>query len=352
MKNLEAESKRLLEMWTRDAEIDLPSMCVQSIDDTLTLNLFATHAPVPLTKFLEASLGVFGVTGSGKSMSLRRILEQLAFCRIPMSVIDKEGEFVTLRDRFPGICYVLFRQELSGDIDMLTFRGKKPQIERVTFREKKKIIVDGAPLAKLSRSIFLGGRMCVLDLSEIGNPETTRKLAYHYISGIKQASDALYRQDLKLHHFIVLDESHRFVPSQWSDFYKSSSDTIKDLTELISTIASMARKRGIVLCLAAQRITHVSHDTLANVQQFILQRSIGKRDRETYYTYLSSFSSNKNRVLEDIKALKAGEGFYVYKDIVYSIRMRMGITQHKGFTPKPSDSFRTLDKIRRGEIQI
>src|SRR6266511_2867569 len=74
-----------------------------SRDMTVAIEMGHTTAGVPATLDLEELLAtrllVQGNSGSGKSHLLRRLLEQSAPW-VQQTIIDPEGDFVTLADRF------------------------------------------------------------------------------------------------------------------------------------------------------------------------------------------------------------------------------------------------------------
>src|SRR5690606_13712349 len=67
-------------------------------------------APVDLEELLATRLLVQGNSGSGKSHLLRRLLEQSAPW-VQQCVIDPEGDFVTLADRFGHVVVDAARTE-------------------------------------------------------------------------------------------------------------------------------------------------------------------------------------------------------------------------------------------------
>ncbi|HEY1814850.1 MAG TPA: DUF87 domain-containing protein [Kofleriaceae bacterium] len=67
-------------------------------------------APLNVDRLIESRLLVQANSGAGKSWALRRLLEQ-SYAHVPQIVIDVEGEFHTLREKFD---YVLAGQK-GGD---------------------------------------------------------------------------------------------------------------------------------------------------------------------------------------------------------------------------------------------
>src|SRR4028119_2219934 len=80
-------------------------------------------ARLDLEELLATRLLVQGNSGSGKSHLLRRLLEQSASL-VQQAIIDPEGDFVTLADRFGHVVVDASRSE--GDLQRTAARGPPP----------------------------------------------------------------------------------------------------------------------------------------------------------------------------------------------------------------------------------
>lgn len=321
------------------------------IDQTLMLDLFTSEPHrIPLVSFLSSSCGIFGSTGTGKSVSCARIIEQVSDNNIPFTIMDKEGDFDTLIDYNNRIKAYYFAQDIGTE--EISFTRKEKFRDEVQVSKSFSVSPDFAEIRVLAKENFLKGRMSVLDLSMMNNRSDIMELVYTYISTVKAFSDELYKQELKLHHILLLDESHYYVPSQWSDFYDKSIKLIKPLIALVSSLGAMARKRGVVIILSSQRMSHISWDTLANVKQFVLHLVNNSKDLERYRTYLSAAPFPISQLDTLLAMMKPGECIYLLGDQVYITRMKMRESRHAGRTPRPSDTKRTLERIKSGEIEL
>jgi DNA helicase HerA-like ATPase len=85
---------------------------------TVAIEMGRTTAGAPATLDLEELLAtrllVQGNSGSGKSHLLRRLLEQSAPW-VQQTIIDPEGDFVALADRFGHLSLPQIRPEHIGD---------------------------------------------------------------------------------------------------------------------------------------------------------------------------------------------------------------------------------------------
>src|SRR6202000_437980 len=98
---------------------------------TVAIAMGHTTAGAPATLDLEEMLAprllVQGNSGSGKSHRLRRLLEQSAPW-VQQTIIDPEGDFVTLSERF---CHLVIDAEAHSEQGLLR-AGERARIHRVS----------------------------------------------------------------------------------------------------------------------------------------------------------------------------------------------------------------------------
>lgn len=174
---------------------------------------------------------VQGVSGSGKSTAIRGLLEQTSG-HLPHLVIDREGEFATLRERFP---YVLAGRE--GDVPATTRSAKL-----------------------LVRRIVELGTSVVVDLSDLRLHEQREwvRLAFEELVHLPREH---WRPLL-----VSLDEGHLFAPE------RGSGESVA--TQAVIDLATLGRKRGYCLVVATQRLSKLHKDCAAE----LLNKFIGYTD--------------------------------------------------------------------------
>lgn len=158
-------------------------------------------------------------SGGGKSWALRRLLEQ-THGKVQHLVLDVEGEFHTLRERFD---YVLAART-GGD----------------TLAD-----VRSAPL--LARRLLELGTSAILDLYELKSAERIRFVRL-FLEALIDAPRALWHPAL-----VVVDEAHLFCPQAGE---AESAAAVKDLM-------TRGRKRGFCGVLATQRLSKLHKDAAA-----------------------------------------------------------------------------------------
>lgn len=159
-------------------------------------------------------------SGGGKSWAIRRLLEQ-SHGKVQQLVIDLEGEFSTLREKFD---YVIAGK--GGD----------------TAADPRSAKLLGRRLIELNVS-------AICDISELKAHERQRF--------VKMFLESLVDAPAKLRHpvVVVIDEAHIFCPQAGS---AESGTAVIDL-------CTRGRKRGLCAVLATQRLSKLHKDACAEL---------------------------------------------------------------------------------------
>lgn len=184
---------------------------------------------IDLPKLLETRMLVQSNSGGGKSWALRRLLEQTA----PLAqqiVIDVEGEFTTLREKFD---YVICAPQ-DGDA------AATPQTATI--------------LAKKLRELRVSAILDIHDLKAHERHAFVRR----FFDALMQAPREHWSPAL-----VILDEAHLFAPEQGN-------------AESVSAVIDMAtrgRKRGLALIAATQRLSKLHKDVAAELLSKLVGRT-------------------------------------------------------------------------------
>ena len=192
---------------------------------TIKLN---SEISIDLDKLIDTRLLVQANSGGGKSWLLRRILEQ-SHGKVQQIVIDLEGEFQTLREKYD---YILASKD--GDIPA------EPRSAEL-----------------LARKILELNVSAIVDLYELNHYDRKRF--------VRLFLDALVNAPKKLWHpaFVVVDEAHVFCPEKGQ---AESSGSVIDL-------ATRGRKRGFCAILATQRLSKLHKDAAAECNNKLIGRT-------------------------------------------------------------------------------
>lgn len=216
-----------------------------------------------LDKFVSNRALIQANSGGGKSHTTRKILEE-TYGKVQQIVIDPEGEFASLREKFD---YVLFGKE--GDFPS-----------------------DVRSAETLARKLLETWASAIIDLYELGIQEKKRY--------VKLFLDALVNSPKELWHpvLVVLDEGHIFAPE------KDQAES----TEAVASLASRGRKRGFCAVICTQRPAKLSKDVSSELNNKFIGRCVQDIDRKRASDELG-FRTHEQEL--SLRALQPGE-FYVF----------------------------------------
>lgn len=189
-------------------------------------------ASLDLEELLATRLLVQGNSGSGKSHLLRRLLEQ-SVPWVQQTVIDPEGDFVTLADQFG---------HLVIDAEEHTERGLEAAGERVRMH-------------RVSTVLNLEG----LDV------ENQMRRAAAFLGGLFDAA-----RDHWYPMLVVVDEAQLFAPAIAGDV----SDEARKLSlGAMTNLMCRGRKRGLAGIIATQRLAKLAKNVAAEASNFLMGRT-------------------------------------------------------------------------------
>jgi hypothetical protein len=203
-------------------------------------------------------------SGAGKSWCIRRILEQ-TFGQVQHLVIDPEGEFASLRERFD---YVL-AAKTGGD----------------TAADPRSAKLLAHRLLELHAS-------AILDVYELKAHERVRFVRL-FLEALVDAPKALWHPVL-----VIVDEAHVYCPQRGE---AESAGAVIDL-------ATRGRKRGFCAVLATQRLSKLHKDAAAECNNKLIGRSALDVDMRRASEELGFVGREEQQTLRD---LEPGE-FYAF----------------------------------------
>ncbi|WAI00707.1 ATP-binding protein [Methanogenium organophilum] len=227
---------------------------------------------------------IIAQSGAGKSWTIAVLCEQLCRYHIGFCLIDTEGEYFSLKDRF-DLTWIGADDECDYDIER----------------------VEG--LKEIIRDSINTGIPVIYDVSEVEMTEKVSRLA-----------DILYdlATEERKPYLMIVEEADKFIPQ--------SRDSIKKIEE----ISRRGRKRGLGLMVATQRPAIVTKNVLSQCNNQI----IGKLSIENDLKAVDLFFGSKREV-EELSSLNPGD-FYIMGGLTREkTRMRFGKreTKHRGLTP-------------------
>lgn len=175
-------------------------------------------------------------SGGGKSWLFRVIAEQCAG-KIQTVIIDPEGEFSTLREKF--------------DFALIGRDGEMP--------------IDLRSAALLARKLIELNISAIVNLSDLDDLESKREYLSVFLTSLMGVPQAHWHPVL-----ILIDEAHKFCPEV---------GTVKS-TRAVITLMDSGRKRGFAGLLATQRLSKLHKDAAAEANNVFVGRTWLDLDQE------------------------------------------------------------------------
>ncbi|MCK0198805.1 ATP-binding protein [Ancylobacter sp. 6x-1] len=184
-----------------------------------------------LEELLSTRLLVQGNSGSGKSHLLRRLLEQSAG-HVQQAIIDPEGDFVSLAERYGHV--VIDAERTPGEIERLAGRVRRHRASVVFNLEG----LD-ADAQMLSAAAFLNGLF-----------DAERE---HWFPML-----------------VVVDEAQLFAPAGGGE---NSDEARRAALSAMTNLMCRGRKRGLAGIIATQRLAKLAKNVAAEASNFLMGRT-------------------------------------------------------------------------------
>lgn len=182
---------------------------------------------IEAAKLIGTHLAVIGNTGSGKSHTVRKVLEE-TWGKAGHIVIDPEREFHTLRQIYP---YLIIGGPF-GDM------------------------MRGDPVA-LARMLLETGRSAIIQFNDDEHLEAQQDFIGLFLDALMMMPRELWKPT-----FIVIDEAHRYAPQDDSPVSRRP----------IHTLMSQGRKRGFTGILCTQRLAKISKNAVGECNTWLVGR--------------------------------------------------------------------------------
>ncbi len=235
---------------------------------------------VDLLKLIASRLLIQASSGGGKSYAIRKSVEQL-IGHVQVIIIDIEGEFVSLREKFP---FALVSKE--GEIPL-----------NVRYAET------------LAHKLLETNLSAIIDMSEM-EVHQRRIFAKRFLGALIESPKHLWHPCV-----VVIDEADFFAPEG-----KESEST-----RAVINLSSRGRKRGICSILATQRIAKLNKDATADILNKIIGLTGQDIDQKRAGNELGF--ATRNDVIS-LRNLKPGE-FYGFGPAISNevIKFKVGKTE-------------------------
>ncbi len=295
------------------------------MDKSIFLN---QSVSIDLPTLLDTRLLVQANSGGGKSWLLRRLLEQ-SQGKVQQIVIDLEGEFATLREKYD---YVLAGKD-----------GDTPADPR-----------SAHLLAKRLLELHVSA---IIDLYEL-HYQDRKHFVRLFLESMINAPKHLWHPCL-----VVIDEAHKFCPE------KEQSEASSAVIDL----ATLGRKRGYCAILATQRLSKLHKDAAAECNNKLIGRTTldvdMKRASEElgfttkdqaialrnltageFYAFGPAISAEVSKITIGVVETthpKAGSRIYTASPIPPTERIKKILSELKDLPEAAAEEARTIEALER-----
>jgi len=265
---------------------------------------------VDLSRLLVERLLIQAGSGGGKSWLIRRLVEQVyGVGRAPVVLIDREGEFASLREQYDFV--------LAGK------KGDTP--------------ISVKTAGSLARAVLELSCNIICDLSEMALEEQQEWVAA-FCTSLIEAPEEMWK-DL----VVVLDEAHLFAPE---------GDRPVSMKP-VANLCSLGRKRGFCAVLATQRLSKLDKDVAAELHNVLIGKTVLENDRKRAAETLDIPRASRPEFFKAIRKLQPGS-FYGYGNSISEEEPRLlkvgaCVTTHRepgarvpSTPPPPTEAIRHL----------
>lgn len=200
------------------------------------MNLIDIGIPINLENLYQTRMLINAGSGGGKSWLIRRLAETCSG-NIHQIIFDYEGEFVTLREKFPFALVAV----KDGDIPLSIHHA-----------------------GKLAAMVMETALSVIIDLYEL-EPDDRVEYVHVFLHALMNLSRDVYHPTL-----VFIDEIDVFCPQS------GKTAASKDVRNL----AARGRKKGLAIIAATQRLSKVNKDVAAECQNKMIGQTTLGMDRD------------------------------------------------------------------------
>jgi len=254
---------------------------------------------------ISQPLAVIGIRNQGKSYFVAKICEELCEAKQPFIVIDPEGEYATLREKYPVIVAAV----------------GKPVGRPKGY--KADLIIDSGTAPILARRVAEKGYSLVLDFRN-----ATMAGSYEALGAFLEA---LYSAEAEFNRPLVLimEEAHVLVPEVGRVRLPSLKKSQDKVVYWTYEIAARGRHRGLGYICVARRAAEVAKSVLSQAPNRVIFKLVDPAD----LAWLRDSGLSREEI-NVVKSLPQGKAVVIgLSDRPLFIRSKPRKCSHGGRTP-------------------
>lgn len=259
---------------------------------------------------------ILGITGSGKSVFARNLINQIADDNTKVIIVDLTGEY---KEKIPGLTSIVSEvdfKKISTAMENLAKENAKYLDKRdqgiITAQEKViketfKSSIEAYLTSTLTKTVF--------ELSEITNNASSLDYTRWFFWVLFNV--AKHFQNYGKRVCVVLEEAHTIVPEISSMGVSDSAS--KATVNSISQIALQGRKYNIGFIVIAQRTANVSKTVLTQCNSVIVFQELDKTTSDFLANYMGKSFVDILPTLKNRTAIAMGKAFRSNAPMIFEV---------------------------------
>jgi len=277
-----------------------------------------TNYPVILNKEYAVThhTAILGITGSGKSVFARNLINQIADNITKVIIVDLTGEY---KEKLPGLGSIVTDEEakrITKEIETLAQENAK------FANQRSPQIISGAEgeikttfKTAIERFLKSDANKAVFELSEISNNASSLEYTRWFFWVL--FNTAKFYGNYGKRVCVVLEEAHTIIPEVSS--MGVSDNASKATVNSIAQIALQGRKYNIGFIIIAQRTANVSKTVLTQCNSIIAFQELDKTTSDFLANYMGRSFVDILPTLKSRTAIAMGKAFRSNAPMIFKV---------------------------------
>lgn len=259
---------------------------------------------------------ILGITGSGKSVFARNLINQISNDETKVIIVDLTGEY---KEKIPGLSSIVNDQDsktISDAIEILAQENAKfPNQRNTTTISRQEGTIKQAFKSSIETFLKGGTIKSVFELSDITNNASSLDYTRWFFWVLFNV--AKHYQNYGKRVCVVLEEAHTIIPEISS--MGVSDNASKATVNSIAQIALQGRKYNIGFIVIAQRTANVSKTVLTQCNSVIVFQELDKTTSDFLANYMGKSFVEILPTLKNRTAIAMGKAFRSNAPIIFEV---------------------------------
>lgn len=259
---------------------------------------------------------ILGITGSGKSVFARNLINQIATDETKVIIVDLTGEY---KEKIPGLLPIIDENNskiISEAIEALAQENAKFANHRsAALISSKETAIKQTFKSSIETFLTSDAKKTVFELSDITNNASSLDYTRWFFWVLFNV--AKHYQNYGKRVCVVLEEAHTIIP-EISTMGVSDSAS-KATVNSISQIALQGRKYNIGFIVIAQRTANVSKTVLTQCNSVIVFQELDKTTSDFLANYMGKSFVDILPTLKSRTAIAMGKAFRSNAPMIFEV---------------------------------